>query len=181
MYYKVYFKTFTGFFRVYNGVSIATEHFLPIKCNAFYLPKKYTADDASLIQYYSDIKVASEDLKASYELKGFDYLKENKYKDDDGKDRIFYKTHQSNIVSIFRMKANPIWKKWKAIDIKEAQWFKMSSNGALQYCKAGEYNSFGYDFNMYYPRLIGDKRFSDLQIPTASGSEYILTDLSSIK
>lgn len=179
--YKVYFKTFTGFFRVYNGVSFTTEHFLPIQCNAFYLPKKYTADDASLIQYYSDIKVASEELKASYELKGFDYLKENKYKDEDGKDRIFYKTHQSNIVSIFRMKANPIWKKWKAIDIKEAQWFKMSSNGALQYCKAGEYNSFGYDFNMYYPRLLGDKRFSDLQIPTASGSEYILTDLSSIK
>ena len=48
--YKVYFKTFTGFFRVYNGVSFTTEHFLPIQCNAFYLPKKYTADDASLIQ-----------------------------------------------------------------------------------------------------------------------------------
>ena len=176
--YKVYFKTFAGFFRVYDGVSIATQRFLPIHCNAFYLPKKYTADDASLIQYYSDIKVASEELKASYELKGFDYLKEKEYKD---KDSMFYRTHQSNIVSIFRMKANPMWNKWSDIDITEAKWFKMSSNGGLQYCKAGEYHTFGYDFNIYYPRLLGDKRFSDLQIPTAGGTEYTITDLSSIK
>jgi hypothetical protein len=175
--YKVYFKTFTGFFRVFDGSVLTTDKFMPIKCNAFYLPKKYEADDASLIKYCTDVKVASEELKASYELKGFDYLKETKFKSGD----LFYKTHQSNIVSIFRMKANPIWKKWKAIDIIEAKWFKMSSNGGLQYCKPGEYDAFGYDFNMYYPRLLGDKRFSDLQIPTNSGSEYMLTDLSSIK
>jgi hypothetical protein len=176
--YKVYYKNIGGFFRVYNGVSIATEPFLPIHCNAFYLTKGYTADDKSLIQYYSDIKVASEELKASYELKGFDYLKEKPYKDED---KTFYRTHQSNIVSIFRMKANPIWKDWEAIDITEAKWYKMSANGPLQYCQPGEYNAFGYDFNIYYPRLMGDKRFSDLQIPTTGGTEYTLTDLTSIK
>ena len=68
--YKVYFKTFTGFFRVFDGSVLTTEKFMPIKCNAFYLPKKYEADDASLIQYYTDVKVASEEIKASYELKG---------------------------------------------------------------------------------------------------------------
>ena len=176
--YKIFFKTFTGFFRVYDGVSISTQRSLPIHCNAFYLPKKYTADDASLIQYYSDIRVASEELKASYELKGFDYLTEKEYKD---KDSMFYRTHQSNIVSIFRMKANKIWKKWEQIDIIEANWYKLSSNGGLQFCKSGEYNTFGYDFNIYYPRLLGDKRFSDLQIPTTGGAEHILTDLSLIK
>ena len=176
--YKIFFKTFTGFFRVYDGVSISTQRSLPIHCNAFYLPKKYTADDASLIQYYSDIRVASEELKASYELKGFDYLVEKEYKD---KDSMFYRTHQSNIVSIFRMKANKIWKKWEQIDIIEANWYKLSSNGGLQFCKSGEYNTFGYDFNIYYPRLLGDKRFSDLQIPTTGGAEHILTDLSLIK
>ena len=176
--YKIFFKTFTGFFRVYDGVSISTQKSLPIHCNAFYLPKKYTADDASLIQYYSDIKIASEELKASYELKGFDYLVEKEYKD---KDSMFYRTHQSNIVSIFRMKANKIWKKWEQIDITEANWYKLSSNGGLQFCKSGEYNTFGYDFNIYYPRLLGDKRFSDLQIPTTGGAEHILTDLSLIK
>ena len=42
--YKIYYKTFTGFFRVYDGVSLSTENFMPIKCNAFYLPKKYLTD-----------------------------------------------------------------------------------------------------------------------------------------
>ena len=180
MNYKIYYKTFTGFFRVYDGVSLSTENFMPIKCNAFYLPKKYTADDASLIQYYSDIKIASEELKASYELKGFDYLKETPFKSGDG---FFYHTHQSNIVRLFKKKAskNLDWQKWKPIDIIEAKWFKMSSNGALQYCKPGTYQAYGYDFNMYYPRLLGDKRFSQLQIPTTGGKEYILTDLTSIQ
>ena len=89
--YKIFYKTFTGFFRVYDGLSLSTEKFMPIKCNAFYLPKKYTADDASLIQCYSDIKIASEELKASYELKGFDYLKETPFKSGGG---FFYNTQK---------------------------------------------------------------------------------------
>ena len=181
--YKIYYKTSSGFFQVYDGVSIATEKFLPIQCNAFYLPKKgYTADDANLIQYHSDIKVASDELKASYELRGFEYIKEKEYTNKDNEDKNFYRTHQSNVVTIFKMKSNnKVWEKYEKIDITEAKWFKLSSNSGLQFCQPGEYNAFGYDFNIYYPRLLGDKRFSDLQIPIKKGTEHTLTDLTSFK
>jgi len=172
--YKVYFKTFQNIFRIYDGSDIETTKYLPKNVSLFYMTKKgYEATDESLIQYYHDIKVASDELCNSEELRGFDYIKP--FQMEDGK--LFYKSHTSNVKTIFNMKAPQGWKKHDEIDITEASWFKKSQNGGLQYCKPGEYQSYGYDFNMFYPRMLGDKRFSELQIPTKRGRETVLTEI----
>lgn len=172
--YKVYFKTSQNIFRIYDGSDIETTKYLPKNISLFYMTKKgYEATDESLIQYYHDIKVASDELCNSEELRGFDYIKP--FQMEDGK--LFHKSHTSNVKTIFNMKAPQGWKKHDEIDITEASWFKKSQNGGLQYCKPGEYQSYGYDFNMFYPRMLGDKRFSDLQIPIKRGIETVMTEL----
>jgi hypothetical protein len=103
-------------------------------------------------------------------LNGFDYI--GPYVQKDGV--IFYQSHHSNVLTIFKMKTSKIWKTYEEIDSIEATWFSKCYNGALVYCKPGQYESFGYDFNMYYPRILGEKKFSDLKIPKKQGTQSTL-------
>ena len=172
--YSVYFKTSQNFFRIYDGSEIETVKYLPNNTSLFHVTKKgYDATDDSLIQYYHDIKIASDELCKSDELRGFDYLKP--FQMEGG--NLYYRSHTRNINTIFNMKAPQGWKNHDEINIIEASWFKNSNNGGLQYCKPGEYQSYGYDFKMFYPRLLGDSRFSKLQIPIKRGIEEILAEL----
>ena len=175
--YQVYFKTSHNFFRVFDGLALKTLNYLPKNTSLFYLTKKgYDASDESLKEYYCDIKVASDELYQSDELRGFDYLQAFKMQDGN----MFYKSHTSNVKTIFNMRATYEWKSFEEIDITEASWFKQSQNGGLQYCRSGDFQSYGYDFNMFYPRLLGDKRFSELQIPIKKGTEEYLSELPAI-
>ncbi len=173
--YQVYFKTSQNVFRVFDGAELKTLIFLPLSSNNFYMTKGYEATDEDLIRYYRDIKVASDELYRSDELREFNYLKE--YPMQDG--NMYYRSHCSNIKSIFKMKARTDYKNHETIDCVEDSWFEKSHNGALMFCELGEHQSYGYDFNMFYPRILGDKKFTDLKfkIPTKRGKETILSDL----
>lgn len=175
MLYKVYFKLSTNFFRVYDGSNITTEKYIPNDTSVFYLTKKgnYEATDASLIQYHADIKAASDELKQSEEFRGFDYIKPFVMKDGS----LFCRSHCRNIKTMFSMKAPKGWDKHPPIDIIEAQWFNSSYNAGLQYVDKGDHTSYGYDFNILYPRILGDRRFSEFKIPVKNGQEYILQEL----
>ncbi len=183
MYYKVYYKLANNFFRVYDGSTIETCKYRPEKVSVFEMTKKggYTATDESLIKYYSDIKVASDELNASKELENpknpFDYLGSCQNKDGS----TFYRTHNSNVLTILKMKSPKSWRQYEKIDAIEAKWFEKCHNGGIQYCQVGEHDSYGYDFNMYYPRLLGDKNFTYFQFPTKKGKEQIITNLDSIQ
>jgi hypothetical protein len=183
MYYKVYYKLANNFFRVYDGSTIETCKYRPEKVSVFEMTKKggYTATDESLIKYYSDIKVASDELNASKELENpknpFDYLGSCQNKDGS----TFYRTHNSNVLTILKMKSPKAWRQYEKIDAVEANWFEKCHNGGIQYCQVGEHDSYGYDFNMYYPRLLGDKNFTYFQFPTKKGKEQIITNLDSIQ
>ena len=74
------------------------------------------------------------------------------------------------------MKSPKAWRQYEKIDAIEAKWFSMCHNGGIQYCEVGEHDSYGYDFNMYYPRLLGDKNFTYFQFPTKKGTEQTITN-----
>lgn len=173
--YKVYYKLSTNSFRIYDGETIFNNKFIPADCSVFYMPTKnnYEADDNSLIKYYKDIKNASEEIKASNEYKDFDYISPFIMKDGS----FYNRSHCRNIKTMFSMKASKDWNKHEVINIIEASWFEKSYNAGLQYIEPGEYKCYGYDFNKFYPRILGDKRFSDFQIPIKQGKEYILKEL----
>jgi hypothetical protein len=181
--YKVYYKLANNFFRVYDGSTLETCKYRPEKVSVFEMMKKggYTGTDESLIKYYSDIKVASDELNASEELENsknpFDYLGSCQNKDGS----TFYRTHNSNVLTILKMKSPKAWRKYEKIDAVEAKWFEKCHNGGIQYCQVGEHDSYGYDFNMYYPRLLGDKNFTYFQFPTKKGTEQIITNLDNIQ
>jgi hypothetical protein len=171
--YKVYFKTSQNIFRIYDGTQFETCNFLPMSSNVFYMTKSYKATDEELVRYYHDIKIASDELRNSDELRGFNYLQEFEMQDGN----MYYRSHTSNIKTIFNLKAQTNHKQHEEIDCVEDEWYEKCHNGGLVFLKPGEHQSYSYDFNMFYPRLLGDKRFSDFQIPTKRGKETVLTEL----
>ena len=169
--YIVYYQLPSCGYRVCNSKTL--EVFgcvrLPENVSNFRLTKPYDANDKSLIQYCKDLQIASDELKKTKELKGFDYIKPFVKKDG----TMFYKNHGSNVEAIINMR-KVIWDDYDEIDIIEDKWFKLCYNGGLQYCKPGTYQCHGYDFSNYYASILGD---SDFQIPTKRGKEITIGEL----
>jgi hypothetical protein len=163
--YIVYYKLPSGGYRVCFSKTL--EVFgcvrLPENISNFQMTKQYDANDKSLIQYCIDLRIASDELKKTKELKGFDYIKPFTKSNGD----TFYKHHGSNIEAIINMRKT-IWDDHDEIDIVEDKWFKACFNGGLQYCKPGTYKCYGYDFSNYYASILGD---TDFQIPSKRGQE----------
>ena len=100
--YIVYYKLPSGGYRVCYSKTL--EVFgcvrLPENISNFQMTKPYDANDNSLIQYCKDIRIASDELKKTKELRGFDYIKPFRKSNGD----TFYKTHSSNIEAIINMR-----------------------------------------------------------------------------
>lgn len=169
--YIVYYQLPSYGYRVCNSKNL--EVFgcvrLPENVSNFRLTKPYDANDKSLIKYCKDLQIASDELKKTKELRGFDYIKPFVKKDG----TMFYKHHGSNVEAIINMR-KVIWDNYDEIDIIENKWFKWCYNGGLQYCKPGTYQCHGYDFSNYYASILGD---SDFQIPTKRGKEIMIDEL----
>lgn len=169
--YIVYYQLPSCGYRVCNSKKL--EVFgcvrLPENVSNFRMTKPYDANDKSLIQYCKDLQIASDELKKTKELRGFDYIKP--FVKTDG--TVFYKNHGSNVEAIINMR-KVIWDDYDEIDIIEDKWFKLCYNGGLQYCKPGTYQCHGYDFSNYYASILGD---SDFQIPTKRGKEITIDEL----
>jgi hypothetical protein len=170
--YIVYYKLPSGGYRVCFSKTLEVHACdrLPEKFSNFQMTKPYDANDECLIQYCKDIKIASDELKKTKELKGFDYIKPFTKSNGD----TFYKTHDSNIEAIIKMRM-VLNDDHDAIDIIEDKWFKGCFNGGLQYCKPGTYDCYGYDFTNYYASILGDSNF---QIPTKQGQEKQIDKLT---
>lgn len=172
MNYIVYYKTCSNLFHMYDGVDIKTTSTLPKNQSSFYLTKGYEASDDDLKRYFTDVLTASNELKKSKELRGFDYIKPY-----ESENKTIYRTHQINIERVFKLKASKDWKTHQEINTTEATWFEQCYNAGLQYVELGNHECFGYDFSNFYARILGDERFSELQIPTKQGTEQILSHL----
>jgi hypothetical protein len=163
--YIVYYKLHSGGYRVCFSKTLQVHACdrLPEKFSNFQMTKPYDATDECLIQYCKDVKLASDELKKTKELKGFDYIKPFTKSNGD----TFYKTHSSNIEAIINMR-KVMNDEHDDIDIVEDKWFKGCFNGGLQFCKPGTYDCYGYDFSNYYASILGG---TDFQIPSKRGHE----------
>jgi len=57
----------------------------------------------------------------------------------------------------------------------EYQWYLLTNNGGLIFCiEEGIYESFGYDFTCFYPRILASENF---YIPNCEGKEKLLDEL----
>jgi hypothetical protein len=68
---------------------------------------------------------------------------------------------------------------FEKIDFTELKWINKCNNGGLVYCQPGTYECYGYDFKMFYPRLLGSKMDSfKMQFPTKRGKDVKLKKLN---
>lgn len=170
--YCVYYKTIDNMFRVcYDDQSIQTLSHIPTTMSSFYLSgKSYEANDEDLKRYCIDIKVASDELSTASSIK-FNYIEPLVMKNG----KTYYRTHQTNIETVFKMKSKGLYDSHEPIDIIEDTWFNRCNNGGLQFCEPGVYETcHGYDFSNFYASILGD---SDLQIPTKQGKQVFFDKL----
>ena len=160
-------------FRTYNccNDSYETIFKLPTDISNFYLPKnskKYVTNDADLKRYAIDLKADRDEL---LQYTTFDYIQP--YKTPSGK--FIYRTHNKCIESFFNMLCKGVdYDMHERITIVESKWMEKCNNGALQYCKKGQYTCHGYDHKRYYQSLM---IHDDFVIPYKEGKEQKWTYL----
>lgn len=168
--YIVYFELSSGSFRVWHSdtETIETCFILPDKISKFYMSgKQYEATDKDLSRYGKDIYLASEELKTSKYFY-FDYITPDLIKKGAKIGEYYYKSHTSNIESIFKIKCKGKYEKHEPIDLTEYKWFEKSYNGGLIYTDIGIFDCYGYDFSNYYASILASDEF---KIPTKPGTE----------
>jgi hypothetical protein len=173
--HHIYFKQDDNKYRVYDphtnyGTFKTVEHkeYRQIKKH-YKMLAGYEASDKGLIAYYNDFKIWNKELIEHYNqhkshLTWF-YFK-------DSNDLNIIETFYNFSRHIYDFKSN----KYDIITYLESSYFEWCNNGGLMYCEAGTYDCFGYDYNSFFPRLLGESKFK-LQIPLNSGKEYKLIKL----
>lgn len=168
--YIVYFELSSGSYRVWNSATeaITTCFTLPDKISKFYMSgKQYTATDEDLVRYGKDLFSATEELKTSKHFY-FDYIKPDLISKGEKRGEYYFKSHTSNIESIFKIKCKGKYEKHEPIDLTEYKWFEKSYNGGLIYTDKGVFDCYGYDFSNYYASILASDEF---KIPTKPGTE----------
>jgi len=110
---------------------------------------KTTEED--LIEYAKNFKQWVREMKST---KGYRINYLNYYLDS-------YATY-----NIFHMLSDINLKDMTPVSSEEYEWISKCSNSAIQYCKPGEYQSYGYDFKNNYPRNMIS---SDFHFPIRPG------------
>ena len=122
--YCVYYETIEKMFRVcYNDLTIETLARIPKQMSSFYISgKSYEANDEDLQRYCVDIKLASDELATSQSIK-FNYIEPLEMKNG----KTYFRTHQTNIETVFKMKSKGKYDNHEPIDMIEDAWFKLRS------------------------------------------------------
>jgi hypothetical protein len=139
------------------------------KCN-FYMTKGYDATDDDLKRYAKDLYHASQEIKKSKSLKGFDYTSPSQL--DDGS--LYYRNHFNNAEYLFKFKCKGKYEKHEPIDSIESEYMESTFNAGLMHCQEGTYDCYGYDFSNYYASILASK---DFKIPSGRGEERTLKKL----
>ena len=153
---------------------------LPKDKGNFYITKGYDATDDDLERYAKDLYKASQDIKKSEALKGFDYTSPTQLEDGN----YFYKNHFNNVEFLFKFKCKGKYEKHEPIDVTESEYMESTFNAGLMYCmygskdpsalqsgQEGTYDCHGYDFSNYYASILASK---DFKIPSGRGEERTL-------
>jgi len=129
----------------------------------------YDKSDEGLKKYYNDFKQWNKEL--------YEHYKEHKshltyfcFKDTNELNVI--ETFYNYSKSIYNIKKNNFDK----INYIESSYFEKCNNGGLMFCNPGTYDCYGYDYNSFFPRLLGDSSFN-LQIPLNKGKKVKLLKL----
>jgi hypothetical protein len=170
---NVYFKLADDQYRVFNPIfkeftTMQYEDFkrLNMKYEMF---EGYEATDEGLWAFYKDFDKWNKELKAHY---------------DEQKSHLTYfyfrYNNEMHVIETFYNYAKPKFdlkrNNYSTIKYRESSYFERCNNGGLMFSDAGIYNCIGYDYNSFFPRLLGDDAF-DLKIPLESGKEYKLESL----
>lgn len=164
--YIISFKNDNGSFTVYNSNTgkITTER--SISCEIYErryeLLKPYEATHDGLLKYANDFEIFTAELRERKPC-FIDYK--------------FYYSDSMAVEGIFKIFCKDTgYDTHQEISPIEVKWMKMCNNGGLIYCKPGEYECFGYDFKMFYLRILGDK-YEGFKFPCKQGYEYHFDEL----
>ena len=171
--HNVYFKLNDNQYRVFNPVinEFCTMKYEELKTlNMKYeMFEGYESSDKGLWAFYKDFDKWNKELKAHY---------------DEHKSHLTYfyfrYNNEMHVIETFYNYAKPIFdlkhNDYSTIKHRESSYFERCNNGGLMFSDAGIYNCIGYDYNAFFPRLLGEDKFK-LQIPLNSGKEYKLENL----
>jgi hypothetical protein len=161
--YIHYFKQTDGLARIYNPF---TKEFKTIDLTTLYKTKKryalltgYNTNDKGLVKFSEDFRKWVDEIKNNDVFK-FDYLERA--------------THESNIISIFKMLCHGKYEDFEEIDNIEYEWIQACNNAGLTYCKKGKDQCYGYDYSAQYPSILNTEHF---HIPTKKGKQQKLKEL----
>lgn len=173
--HHIYFKQEDNKYRVYDpytnyGTFRTVEHkeYRQIKKH-YKLFAGYEASDEGLKAYYKDFKVWNQELINWYNVHK-SHLTWFYFKDSN--DLNIIETFYNYSKRVYDFKSNT----YDIITYRESSYFEKCNNGGLMYCEPGTHFSYGYDYNSFFPRLLGQSKFK-LQIPLNKGKEYKLTSL----
>lgn len=182
-----YYPTASSMNRIYfnDTDNFITASQIPKSTCGFFLTKGYDTTDNDLRRYANDLYKASQDIKKSKALKGFEYTAP--YQREDG--TIFYPNHHSNVQSVFKLLCknkgtdpDHNYQKHEPINALESQYMESTFNAGLMYCHEGTFDCYGFDFSSYYGSILASQSF---RIPTGQGEELILksfpTNMSKLK
>lgn len=157
---KFYYEITKGQkYRVYDAETgqYTTVGKLNSKDKLYYIFGEFEASDAGLIQYRKQFEKWTDELKNNDIFK-IDYIKE-------------FKSHDIATLCMFKKLCHGKYEQFEDIDFTESCWMQRCDNSFLRYCEAGTYDSYGYDFKLFYPSILNSKA---LLIPTKRGKEYTL-------
>ena len=118
--------------------------------------KGYDLTDDGIKQFGKDFRAWATELKLNKTLK-IDYKK--------------YYRHESAVELTFKRLCKGKYEDHEQIGKIENKWIDACFNAGLTFCDPGTYESYGYDFSSYYPRLLA---YGDLMIPKKAGKEKII-------
>ena len=85
-----------------------------------------------------------------------------------------YRSHESASVEMFKKLAHGKYELMDDIDSIEYEWIEACNNSGLNYCSAGKFNCYGYDYSSQYPSILASEQF---EIQTKKGIQKTITNL----
>ena len=160
--YFVYFKTIEENNRcLFNDDHYETLNKLPKSGEVHYYEifKGFDPTDEGLMNFKTSLIKWNEELKHNGILK-IDWFK--------------YYTNYSAVEMTFKRLAKGKYEHQEPIDKTESKWIERTHNGGLTYCNKGIHDSYGYDYQSFYPSLMSQYLFI---LPTKKGAETFLTEI----
>ena len=160
--YLVFFKTIDDDNRcLFNDDHYETLARLPEanEVHHYEVFKGFDATDEGLMNFKTSL------IKWNEELQNNDILKIDWFR---------YYTNFTAVEMTFKRLAKGKHEHQEPIDKTEYTWIESTHNGGLTYCNKGIHDSYGYDYQSFYPSLMSQYKFI---LPTKKGAEIFLTEM----